>query len=83
MKKKTIKKFWELINYAALIGLIIGQVTIGFFFYIGQITFTFLATDVIILIRSIAIKQNKSDIVKNAAMTGIAAAVLIIKILGV
>ena len=81
MKKKSIKKFWELVNYVALIGLIIGQVTIGFFFYIGQITF--LATDIIILIRSIAIKQNKSDIIKNAAMTGIAAAVLIIKILGV
>ena len=81
MKKKKVKKFWELVNYFALIGLIIGQVTIGFFFYIGQITF--LATDIVILIRSIAIKQNKSDIIKNSAMTGIAAAVLIVKILGV
>lgn len=81
MKKKTVKKFWELVNYMALIGLIVGQVTIGFFFYVGQITF--LATDVVILIRSIAIKQNKSDIIKNSAMTGIAAAVLIIKLLGV
>ena len=44
MKKKKVKKFWELVNYFALIGLIIGQVTIGFFFYVGQITF--LTTDI-------------------------------------
>ncbi len=81
MKKKTVKKFWELVNYVALIGLIVGQVTIGFFFYVGQITF--LATDIVILIRSIAIKQNKSDIIKNACMTAIAVGVLIIKLLGV
>ena len=79
-KKKKLS-FWEIINYISLIGLIIGQVTIGFFFYIGQTTF--LITDLIILIRSIAIKQSKSDIIKNVCMTAIAAAVLIIKVLGV
>ena len=81
MKKKTVKKFWEIVNYIALVGLVVGQITIGFFFYVGQITF--LATDIVILIRSIAIKQNKSDIIKNVCMTAIAAGVLIIKLLGV
>ncbi|MBO7132087.1 hypothetical protein J6V85_02390 [Candidatus Saccharibacteria bacterium] len=81
MKKKTVKKFWEIVNYIALVGLVVGQITIGFFFYVGQITF--LATDIVILIRSIAIKQNKSDIIKNVCMTAIAAGVLIIKNLGV
>ena len=81
MKKKTVKKVWELINYIALVGLVVGQITIGFFFYIGQTTF--LVTDIVILIRSIAIKQNKSDIIKNVCMTAIAAGVLIIKLLGV
>lgn len=81
MKKKTVKKFWETVNYIALVGLVVGQITIGFFFYVGQITF--LATDIVILIRSIAIKQNKSDIIKNVCMTAIAAGVLIIKLLGV
>lgn len=81
MKKKTVKKFWEIVNYIALVGLVVGQITIGFFFYVGQITF--LATDIVILVRSIAIKQNKSDIIKNVCMTAIAAGVLIIKLLGV
>ena len=81
MKKKTVKKVWEIVNYIALVGLVVGQITIGFFFYIGQTTF--LVTDIVILIRSIAIKQNKSDIIKNVCMTAIAAGVLIIKLLGV
>ena len=81
MKKKTVKKVWEIVNYIALVGLVVGQITIGFFFYIGQTTF--LVTDIVILIRSIVIKQNKSDIIKNVCMTAIAAGVLIIKILGV
>lgn len=81
MKKKTVKKFWEIVNYIALVGLVVGQITIGFFFYVGQITF--LVTDIVILVRSIAIKQNKSDIIKNVCMTAIAVGVLIIKLLGV
>ena len=74
-------KFWEFLNYVTLVGLIVGQITIGFFFYIGQITY--LVTDVIILIRGFKVGLPKSDNIKNVAMTAICLGVLIIKILGV
>ena len=76
-----MKKFWEFIGYAALVGLIIGQVTIGFNFWIGQISY--LVADVLILVRCFAIKQEVSDKVKNIAMTAICIGVMIIKFLGV
>ena len=71
-------KIWEFVGYRTLAGLIIGQITIGFDFWIGQIAY--LVSDVIILIRSFAINQPTSDKVKNIAMTAICLGVIIIKI---
>ena len=48
------EKFWEFINYLCLAGLIIGQITIGFMFYVGQTVY--LITDILILIRVFACK---------------------------
>lgn len=74
MKKE---KFWELVGYITLAGLIVGQITIGFDFWIGQMSY--LATDVIIMVRGFIINQPTSDKVKNVAMTAICLAVSIVK----
>ena len=71
-------KIWEFVGYLTLAGLIIGQITIGFDFWIGQIAY--LVSDVIILIRSFVINQPTSDKVKNISMTAICLGVIIVKI---
>ena len=71
------QKFWEIIGYISLVGLIIGQITIGFSFWIGQIAY--LLSNIIITIRCFAIKQNTSDKVKNIALTAICIGIIIIK----
>lgn len=72
------KKFWEIIGYISLIGLIIGQITIGFSFWIGQTAY--LVSNIIITIRCFAIKQNTSDKVKNIALLSICIGIMIIKL---
>lgn len=71
------KKFWEIIGYISLVGLIIGQITIGFSFWIGQTAY--LISNIIITIRCFAIKQSTSDKVKNIALTAICVGIIIIK----
>ena len=72
------EKFWEFINYLCLAGLIIGQITIGFMFYLGQTVY--LITDILILIRVFACKYPLSEKIKNIALTAICLGVLIVKI---
>ena len=72
------QKFWEIIGYISLVGLIIGQITIGFSFWIGQIAY--LISNIIITIRCFAIKQNTSDKVKNIALLSICIGIMIIKL---
>ena len=71
------QKFWEIIGYISLVGLIIGQITIGFNFWIGQTAY--LISNIIITIRCFAIKQNTSDKIKNIALTAICIGIIIIK----
>ena len=72
------QKFWEIIGYISVAGLIIGQITIGFSFWIGQIAY--LISNIIITIRCFAIKQNTSDKVKNIALLSICIGIMIIKL---
>jgi hypothetical protein len=74
MKKNVI---WEIMGYIALGLLIVGQVTIGFSFWIGQIAY--LVADIIVTIRCFAVKQETSDKVKNIALTAICIGVMIVK----
>ena len=71
------KKLWEINGYISIAGLIIGQITIGFSFWIGQIAY--LISNIIITIRCFAIKQNTSDKVKNIALTAICIGIMIVK----
>ena len=70
-------KVWEIINYICLGLLIIGQVVIGFDFWIGQSSF--LLADAFLTVRSFAIHQEKSDKVKNVIILSICIAVMIVK----
>lgn len=74
MKKNVI---WEIMGYIALGLLIVGQVTIGFSFWIGQVAY--LVADIIVTIRCFAVKQETSDKVKNIALTAICVGVMIVK----
>ena len=74
MKKNIM---WEIMGYIALGLLIVGQVTIGFSFWIGQIAY--LVADIIVTIRCFAVKQETSDKVKNIALTAICIGVMIVK----
>lgn len=74
MKKNVM---WEIMGYIALGLLIVGQVTIGFSFWIGQIAY--LVADIIVIIRCFAVKQETSDKVKNIALTAICIGVMIVK----
>lgn len=74
MKKNVI---WEIVGYVALGLLIVGQVTIGFSFWIGQVAY--LIADIIVTIRCFAVKQETSDKVKNIALTAICVGVMIVK----
>jgi hypothetical protein len=74
MKKNVM---WEIMGYIALGLLIVGQVTIGFSFWIGQIAY--LVADIIVTIRCFAVKQETSDKVKNIALTAICIGVMIVK----
>lgn len=77
MKKNVI---WEIVGYIALGLLIVGQVTIGFSFWIGQVAY--LIADIIVTIRCFAVKQETSDKVKNIALTAICIGVMIVKFIG-
>lgn len=70
--------FWEIIGYIALAGLIIGQITVGFNFWIGQ--GAYLIADILVTIRCFVIKQATSDKVKNVALLAICFGVMIIKL---
>lgn len=77
MKKNVI---WEIMGYIALGLLIVGQVTIGFSFWVGQVAY--LVADIIVTIRCFAVKQEISDKVKNIALTAICIGVMIVKFIG-
>ena len=51
-------KIWEFVGYLTLAGLIIGQITIGFDFWIGQIAY--LVSDVIILIPRLRRRRGRA-----------------------
>lgn len=72
-------KIWETVSYICLILLIVGQITIGFDFWVGQVAY--LIADIGLTIRSFAINQEKSDKVKNTILLAICIGVMIIKIL--
>lgn len=71
-------KVWEVISYVCLVLLVVGQITIGFSFWIGQ--GAYLVADVGLTARCFAINQEKSDKIKNVLMLAICIGVSIVKL---
>ena len=74
--KKT-NQFWEIVNYFCLIGLIIGQITVGYTYIFAQIIY--LICNATSLIRDIKLKMPPSNIVRNACFTAITIGLIIIR----
>lgn len=70
-------KFWEITSYVALGLLVLGQIVVGWNFWIGQ--GAFLVANIIYTVRCFAIEMPQSDKIKNSAMLAITLGLLIIK----
>ena len=70
-------KFWEIANYIGLGLLVIGQIVIGWNFWIGQ--GSFLLANMIYTLRCFKMELPKSEKTKNAAMLGITLGLIILK----
>ena len=73
------EKVWDNLGYVVLLGLIIGQMFIGFNFIIGQIVY--IVTDVLILCRDFALHRPKSDKIKNGVLTVLACGALTVNMI--
>lgn len=70
------EKIWDKLGYAVLVGLVIGQIFIGFNFKVGQLVY--IMTDILILARDFALRRPKSDKIKNGVLTVLACSVFIV-----
>ena len=77
MKRKNY--FWEVINYFCLIGLIVGQITVGYAYIFAQIIY--LICNTVSVIRDIKLRLPPSNIVRDACFTAITIGLIIIRII--
>jgi len=63
------KKFFENLQYVVLVGLIIGQCTVGSNFYLGQ--FVYLGCNLISTSRNFVLGRAMADKVKDCCCLGI------------
>lgn len=73
MKKETI---WEIIGYVLLAGLVIGQVTIGYWYLFAQ--FVYLICNVTNVVRDFAQNMPTSYKVKDICFSALTLALIII-----
>ena len=76
MKKETI---WEIIGYVLLAGLVIGQVTIGYWYLFAQ--FVYLICNVTNVVRDFAQNMPTSYKVKDICFSALTLSLIIIWIL--
>ena len=76
MKKETI---WEIIGYILLAGLVIGQVTIGYWYLFAQ--FVYLICNVTNVVRDFAQNMPTSYKVKDICFSALTLSLIIIWIL--
>ena len=72
-------RFWDNVGYAILVLLLIGQITVGWAFFIGQ--GAYLIGNVINVIRDFKLDRPKADKIKNVCFTAITIGLIIIKII--
>ena len=79
MKNKKVLGFWEIINYFCLIGLVVGQITVGYAYIFAQIIY--LICNAVSVIRDIKLRLPPSNIVRDACFTAITIGLIIIRII--
>ena len=77
MKKKKVLGFWEIINYICLVGLVVGQITVGYAYIFAQIIY--LICNTVSVIRDIKLRLSSSNIVRDACFTAITIGLIIIR----
>lgn len=76
MRVKT-NRFWEIINYLCLIGLVIGQIIVGYAYIFAQIIH--LICNTASVIRDIKLRLPRSNIIRDACFTAITIGLIIIR----
>ena len=75
------EKFWENSMYAVIVLLVIGQITVGWLFYVGQ--GAYLIGNIISVLRDFKIDRPKADKIKNLLFTAITIGIIMLRMLNV
>lgn len=80
-KKIDARKVWENLQYLNLALTIGGQALMGGFYLLAQSVW--LIANIIAVARDFALKRPAADIVKDSAMLGLTAALVLLRVLGI
>lgn len=75
------EKFWENSMYAVIVLLVIGQITVGWLFYVGQ--GAYLIGNIINVLRDFKMNRPKADKIKNLLFTAITIGLIMLRMLKV
>ena len=75
------EKFWENSMYAVIVLLVIGQMTVGWLFYVGQ--GAYLIGNIIGVLRDFKMDRPKADKIKNLLFTAITIGLIMLRMLNV
>ena len=75
------EKFWENSMYAVIVLLVIGQMTVGWLFYVGQSAY--LIGNIINVLRDFKMNRPKADKIKNLLFTAITIGLIMLRMLNV
>ena len=75
MKKSTI--LWETICYITLLLCVIGQITVGWYFIFAQSLY--LLANILGVIRDIALKLPRANLVRDIVFAGITVGLIVIR----
>ena len=70
--------FWEIIGYLILACCVVGQVNVGYWYLLAQAVY--LAANGLGIIRDIALKLPKSNLVRDICFTAITIGLIIIRL---
>lgn len=73
------EKFWENSMYAIIVLLVIGQITVGWLFYVGQ--GAYLVGNIISVLRDFKMDRPKADKIKNLLFTAITIGLIMLRML--
>ena len=75
------EKFWENSMYAVIVLLVIGQITVGWLFYVGQ--GAYLIGNIISVLRDFKMDRPKADKIKNLLFVAITIGLIMLRMLNV